>query len=250
MTDSFEGHLHQKCGGRYARASETVTIRLSGMQATVDREIYRCSKCCDEQRTVEQREAAELEAHERIRSAHTLLAPREIRHLREGLGLTAQQLGELLYGTPKGVVEGWERGRYLQNRDTDAILRGFSDRATVEQRAARAGVLLRSPDELERDRAERSAALSAARSRGKGDLTTDASSTSGNDVPNESKAASPAPGEFDDEAPRDATVSPRKPRRISVQDAERPVPTTREPSAGSDETASVSATRHVADAGA
>ena len=144
----LDNHLHRFCGGRYQRAVETVTLRLSGMSAEVERELYRCSKCGDEQRTVEQREVAERAALERIRAEHTLLAPKEIRHLRESLGLTPTQLGELLYGTPRGVVEGWERGRYLQNRETDALLRSLRDRETLERRAAKAGVALPVPELL------------------------------------------------------------------------------------------------------
>jgi putative zinc finger/helix-turn-helix YgiT family protein len=145
---SLDNHLHRFCGGRYQQAAETVTIRLSGMTAEVERGLYRCSKCGDEQRTVEQREAAEKAALESIRGQHALLTPKEIRQLRESLGLTAAQVGELLYGVPKGVVEGWERGRYLQNREADALLRSLRDRPTLERRAAKAGVTLPDPDLL------------------------------------------------------------------------------------------------------
>ena len=146
MSDvSLEGHLHRLCGGRYTLASEQVTIRLSGMSAAVEREFFRCNKCEDAQRTVEQREAAEQAAVAAMRAEHGLLVPREIKALRESLGLTPQQLGELLYGTPRGVVEGWEKGRYLQNRETDVLLRSLTDRETLEQRAAKAGVQLPDP---------------------------------------------------------------------------------------------------------
>jgi putative zinc finger/helix-turn-helix YgiT family protein len=145
---SLDNHLHRFCGGRYQQAVETVAIRMSGMSAEVERGLYRCNKCGDEQRTVEQREAAERVALERIRSEHALLTPKEIRQLRESLGLTAAQVGELLYGVPKGVIEGWERGRYLQNREADALLRGLRDRPTLERRAAKAGVVLPAPDLL------------------------------------------------------------------------------------------------------
>ena len=142
----LENHLHRFCGGRYQRAVETVTIRLSGMTAEVERELYRCAKCGDEHRTVEQREAAERIAVERIRAEHKLLTPKEMRHLRDSLGLTQAQLGDLLYGTPRGIVEGWERGRYLQNTPTDALLRSLRDRETLERRAAKAGVALPVPE--------------------------------------------------------------------------------------------------------
>jgi putative zinc finger/helix-turn-helix YgiT family protein len=147
MSDSsLEGHLHRLCGGRYAHATETVTIRVSGMSAVVERAFYRCAKCGDEQRTVEQREVAEQAAVASMRESNGLLAPKQIRQLRDSLGLTPQQLGEILYGTPKGIVEGWERGRYLQNREADAMLRSLADRATLERHAARAGVQLPVPE--------------------------------------------------------------------------------------------------------
>ena len=182
MSSSLEGHLHRFCGGRYQGGTETVTVRLSGMSATVERGFYRCAKCGDEQRTVEQRETAERAALERIRAEHGLLAPREIKQLRESIGLTAVQMGELLYGTPKGVIEGWERGRYLQNREADAMLRSFRDREALERRAAKAGVVLPTPEQIvERQLAERArlaaargAAAAAAAAEATGDATADA----------------------------------------------------------------------------
>lgn len=139
---SLEGSLHRGCGGRYAGHEEQVTVRLSGMASEVTRSFYRCEKCGHEQRTIEQRDLAEKQAIEQIREAHGLLLPKEIRQLRESLGLTSAQLAELCYGTPKGIVAGWEKGRYLQNRDADALLRSLSDPETLEYRAGRAGVLL------------------------------------------------------------------------------------------------------------
>jgi hypothetical protein len=97
-----------------------------------------------------------------MRATHALLAPKQIRQLRESLGLTPQQLGELLYGTPKGIVEGWERGRYLQNRETDALLRSLTDRATLERLATKAGVALPTPEvEAAKDGARQGADSSA-----------------------------------------------------------------------------------------
>lgn len=139
---TLDGSLHRGCGGRYALQTETVTMRLSGMAAEVTREFYRCEKCGHEQRTIDQRDAAEKAATESIRAEHNLLAPRAIRQLRESLGLTVAQFAELIYGTPKGIVDGWEKGKYLQNREADALIRSLTDRDTLERRAAKAGVTL------------------------------------------------------------------------------------------------------------
>ena len=117
-------------------------MRLSGMAADVTREFFRCEKCGHEQRTIDQRDTAEKAATERIRAEHDLLLPKQIRQLRESLGLTVPQFAELIYGTPKGIVEGWEKGKYLQNREADALIRSLTDRETLERRAAKAGVTL------------------------------------------------------------------------------------------------------------
>jgi putative zinc finger/helix-turn-helix YgiT family protein len=139
---TLDGTLHRGCGGRYALQTEHVTMRLSGMAADVTREFFRCEKCGHEQRTIDQRDAAEKAATERIRAEHDLLLPKQIRQLRESLGLTVPQFAELIYGTPKGIVEGWEKGKYLQNREADALIRSLTDRETLERRAAKAGVTL------------------------------------------------------------------------------------------------------------
>jgi DNA-binding transcriptional regulator YiaG len=139
---TLDGTLHRGCGGRYAAQTETVTLRMSGMAVDVEREFYRCEKCSYEQRSIDQRDAAEKTAIERIRAEYDLLTPRGIRQLRESLGLTVPQMADLCYGTPKGIVEGWEKGRYVQNREADALIRSLADRDTLERRAAKAGVVL------------------------------------------------------------------------------------------------------------
>jgi len=145
---TLEGSLHRGCGGRYSLLTETVVVRISGMAATVERQFYRCDKCAHDNRTIEQRDAAEKMAIELIRAEHDLLTPREIRHLRESLHLTTAQLAELCYGTPKGIVEGWEKGRYVQNREADALIRSLADPDVLERRAAKAGVTLAGPESL------------------------------------------------------------------------------------------------------
>ena len=67
---------------------------------------------------------------------------KEIRHFRESVGLSTAQLGELLHGLPKGIIEGWEKGRYLQSPAVDAMLRSLTDVEERERRAARAGFAL------------------------------------------------------------------------------------------------------------
>lgn len=147
--DLLDGSLHRGCGGRYALHSEPVSVRVSGMMADVVREFYQCEKCGHEQRTIEQRDAAEQTAIAQVREKHGLMIPKEIRQLRESLGLTVEQLADLCYGTPKGIVAGWEKGKYLQNREADALLRSLTDPEVLVARAARAGVVLPEPAHAE-----------------------------------------------------------------------------------------------------
>ena len=84
---TLEGTLHRGCGGHYALLTETVTIRVSGMAAEVERAFFQCDKCANEQRTIDQRDGAEKTAIEQIRAEHDLLAPKAIRQLRVGEGL-------------------------------------------------------------------------------------------------------------------------------------------------------------------
>ncbi len=142
---TLDGSLHRGCGGRYALQTESVTLRISGMAAEVNRQYFRCEKCSHENRTIDQRDVSQKAATEQIRATNLLLAPKAIRQLRESLGLTIPQLAELCYGTPKGIVEGWEKGKYLQNREADALIRGLLDPETLERRASKAGVTLPVP---------------------------------------------------------------------------------------------------------
>ncbi len=139
---ALEGHLHRGCGGHYARRAEHITIKVSGMAATVERSLFRCDSCGDDQYTVEQREAAEQAAVESIRSYYELLSPKEIRRFRDSTLLTPEQFGHLLWGTPRGVVEGWEKGRYLQNKQADELIRALFDPEVLKARAGKAGVVL------------------------------------------------------------------------------------------------------------
>ena len=139
---ALEGHVHRGCGGRYARRTEHITIKVSGMAATVERSLYRCDRCGDDQYTVEQRDDAERAAIESIRGYFELLSPREIRRFRESTLLTPEQFGQLLWGTPRGVVEGWEKGRYLQNKATDELIRSLFDPEVLTARATKAGVVV------------------------------------------------------------------------------------------------------------
>ncbi len=143
---TLEGTPHRECGGHYELHTENVTVRVSGMTVDVVQELFRCANCGHERRTIDQRDELERRAIERIRLEHGLLAPRAIRRLRELLGLTVPQFAELIHGTPKGIVEGWEKGRYLQNREADALIRSLADREILERRAARVGITLPGTD--------------------------------------------------------------------------------------------------------
>jgi len=65
-------------------------------------------------------------AQQAYRRKHRLLAPQEIRHLREQLGLTSSRLARLLHLRGDAVLR-WESARGVQSAAMDALLRVVRD---------------------------------------------------------------------------------------------------------------------------
>lgn len=91
-----------------------------------------------------------------------LLAPNEIKAIRESLGMTRKVFGEA-FGIPPASMERWENGKLMQNKSMDTLLRSLRipgvaanlDRRIVEPIAEKSNVIyvnftalsLRSPSE-------------------------------------------------------------------------------------------------------
>jgi len=110
------------CDGSALAVSEERDVQIGKRTARVLDEFFRCGVCGEEFYLPGQMTATQQRASARIREEEGLLAPSEIRALREDLGLTQHAFEALLGVGPKTVVR-WERGTVFQNRATDALLR-------------------------------------------------------------------------------------------------------------------------------
>ena len=114
------------CDGPSVSVSMERNIRIGSRSAEVLDEFLRCTKCDEEFYLPGQMDALQLRASARIREEEGLLQPREVRAIRQGLGLSQSDFERLLGVGPKTVVR-WEKGTVFQNRATDALLRLVRD---------------------------------------------------------------------------------------------------------------------------
>lgn len=130
--------------GRHATSVRTpIEIRVRKRAATVNAERMRCDDCGAEFYLPGQMSAAQNAAADRMRAEDGLLAPHQVREIRERFALTQAQMETLLGVGPKTVVR-WERGHVFQNSATDALLRVITAvPAAAAYLAARRGVALR-----------------------------------------------------------------------------------------------------------
>jgi putative zinc finger/helix-turn-helix YgiT family protein len=84
--------------------------------------VERCDKCGE----VSSGPAAAKVRHEAICRAAGLLAPSEIKAIREQFGWSQQELADLT-GCGVATVSRWERGRLLQNRSSNKVLQALRD---------------------------------------------------------------------------------------------------------------------------
>ena len=100
---------------------ETVRVRS---------EFFRCNSCNEEYFSPAQIEAHNRAVKNEIRKKYGLLAPERIAQIRKKLGLTQQELEELLGTGPKVVVR-WESGKVIQGIGHDNVLRLLDDQPDV-----------------------------------------------------------------------------------------------------------------------
>ncbi len=95
-------------------------------------EMFRCEDCGEEFFNPEQARNLSVAVKNAVRKQLGLLPPEKIVAIREKLGLTQQELEELLGQGPK-VVTRWENGRVIQHPSADMILRMLDrEPATLE----------------------------------------------------------------------------------------------------------------------
>jgi putative zinc finger/helix-turn-helix YgiT family protein len=118
----LEGVGHD-CGGTFHAAKQSRTVSLSGKPYSVEQDLFICSNCGEVRQTLTQLGNARRAAAAESRNALGLLAPDQIRSIRENrLHVTQSQLENALGLGAKTVVR-WETGKVIQPKATDNLLR-------------------------------------------------------------------------------------------------------------------------------
>jgi HTH-type transcriptional regulator / antitoxin MqsA len=110
------------CGGQAERVRELIELSIANRKGLVEAERFRCKECGETFFSPEQLDTAQRELARTLREQEGLLAPEQIRALREQHALTQAQLERLLGVGAKTVVR-WERGTVFQSTATDRLLR-------------------------------------------------------------------------------------------------------------------------------
>lgn len=118
---SLEGQAHD-CGGTLHLLQEPGTFRIHGVDVPVTHRFYRCDGCAEEHVTEDLANVVQKEAAAVFRRQERFLSGRQIRALREWLGLTQEQL-EAALGLGSKSLARWENDRILQNRSMDNLFR-------------------------------------------------------------------------------------------------------------------------------
>lgn len=110
------------CSGALRSVRERRTVAIGRRRVSIDDQFHRCDRCGNILYAPGEADASLRRAAEVVRREDDLLAPDEIRAIREALRLTQAQFEALLGTGPKTAVR-WERGTVAQNITTDRLLR-------------------------------------------------------------------------------------------------------------------------------
>jgi putative zinc finger/helix-turn-helix YgiT family protein len=110
------------CGENANIVTERKQARYRGESVEVPREVMQCESCGEEFVTPDQARSFVRDVKNEIRKKYGLLSPARIVEIRHKLGLTQEQLEELLNTGPKVVVR-WESGKVIQSGGHDNMLR-------------------------------------------------------------------------------------------------------------------------------
>ena len=110
------------CGGNATLVKQTKLARYRDEEVEVQREVHHCGSCGEDFLTPDQARAFARDVKNEIRKKYGLLSPERIAEIRHNLGLTQEQLEDLLNTGPKVVVR-WESGKVIQSGGHDNMLR-------------------------------------------------------------------------------------------------------------------------------
>jgi len=116
-----------ECGSPIRARRTVLKYPVNGEEIAVDRcEHLRCTECGEVVLRLDQARYLREQAHELYRAHHELLAAREIRALRERLGMTQGEFAGLLR-LGANTLSRWEAGRNVQSAAMDLLLRLIRD---------------------------------------------------------------------------------------------------------------------------
>jgi HTH-type transcriptional regulator/antitoxin MqsA len=98
-------------------------------------EFYKCSNCGEKFYTGAMMDERSRRAAAAVRRVEGLLAPDEIRQIRQGFGLTQADFERLIGSGEKTVIR-WEKGTVAQNATADTLLRILRDHPEVVAKLA------------------------------------------------------------------------------------------------------------------
>lgn len=138
-------HTCRECGGSMERARVVREVQVGHRSIPVEAEVSRCSRCGEILLAAGQMREMQRRAAEIARQEDGLLAPAEIRALRERYQLSQEAFERLIKADPKTVTR-WERGTVCQNGTADTLMRLLRDEPAIAVRlAAERGVELQQP---------------------------------------------------------------------------------------------------------
>ena len=134
-----------ECGGTLERAHMVREVQVGHRSIPVDVVASRCADCGEILLAAGQMREMQRRAAEVARQEDGLLAPAEIRALREQYQLSQEAFERLIKAGPKTVTR-WERGTVCQNGTADTLMRLLRDEPNLVARlAAERGVEIRQP---------------------------------------------------------------------------------------------------------
>jgi len=116
-----------ECGNMMIESDDAIEYRVRGEVFNIPGIMHGiCNNCGEVEIDLESAEILSEKANELYRKRHGLLAPGEIRQIREKLGVTQQQF-EKAIGAGKTTVSRWESGSIMQPSVADTLLRIIRD---------------------------------------------------------------------------------------------------------------------------
>jgi HTH-type transcriptional regulator/antitoxin MqsA len=124
-----------ECGGSLECARVVREVQVGHRSIPVEVEVSRCPSCGEILLAAGQMREMQRRAAEIARREDGLLAPDEIRALRERHHLSQEAFERLINAGPKTVTR-WERGTVCQNGTADTLMRLLRDDPAIAARLA------------------------------------------------------------------------------------------------------------------